>query len=754
MIKRLPLLLSSLVISIGLVAISAGCDSSQAIATVTARAAGTNAINMTLSPAPIGSAQSSTQSVTLAAVPIGSMTNLPAGATADSMVTALPATVSASTVSVSTVSASTVSASTASMGTVSAVTQVVGAPAVGSLAATSAATFQTTPLGGFTSIPSNVPGLSATPTPGSTAIATVAATVVATFQTTPIGGVTNAPTSGIALSTGSATGAATLNATATATSAATLSLNAGVLAPQNTAAPQTATQAATLSAAVTATAAPIAALVRDDTRWFSDAVMYSVFVRSFRDSNGDGIGDLQGVIDGLDYIQSLGANTIWLLPVFKSPSYHGYDTSDYYTVNPDYGTNDDLIRLIRAVHQRHMHILLDYVVNHTSDQHPYFKDALGNPASQYADYYTWLNKDHTQYATFASVKNMPTLNYDSPKTRQFAIDIALHWMDPLGSGDLSAGVDGYRCDVATGPPHDFWAQLRAVMTAKNPHSLLLGEIWVSIAKTIQSYLNGDQFDAAFDFPLYTALGGNQDKDGDGALAGTSPALIGGVVRSATKLYAPDAHLVRFTNNHDTNRVLSDVNGDMARARAAAVFELTVPETPVLYYGEELGMKGDKGGAPWYDAYRREPLPWYASLKGSGQTNWFAPSDANNKPNSGVSVEEEAAKPDSLLTLYRTLGTLRANNSAFHNQYDLPILSGSQRDLYLLRDWDASSLFITVINFSKSAITWTPGDVTTINGVRYTMESGTPTLSQGITTDGTNWIVQPAGYAVFRAAALF
>ena len=507
--------------------------------------------------------------------------------------------------------------------------------------------------------------------------------------------------------------------------------------------------------AVAPTAAPASATnpTSANTTWFSDTVLYSVFVRSFRDSNGDGIGDLQGVIDGLDYIQSLGANTIWLLPVFKSPSYHGYDTTDYYTVNPDYGTNADLIRLIQAVHKRHMHILLDYVVNHTSDQHPYFKDALGNPASQYADYYKWLDVGHTKYQTFANVQNMPQLNYDSPKVRQFAIDIALYWLDPLKNGDLSSGVDGFRCDVATGPPHDFWAQLRSAMTAKNPQSLLLGEIWLSNPKDIATYLQGDQFDAAFDFPLYGALGGNTDKDGDGALAGHTPNFASLYMRSGQKLYPPTAHIVRFVNNHDTNRVASDVLKDPARERAAAVFELTAPGTPMIYYGEELGMLGDKGGDPWYDAYRREPLPWTEALNGPGQATWFAPADRWNKPNSGVSVEAEMGKADSLLSLYQTLGKLRADHPALRTgQYDLPPLSAAQSNLYELRDWNDSELVLTVINFSTKPIDWSPTTEWTVAGSKAYQPPAKATLQQDVTNTGATWTIQPGGYVVFITSA--
>lgn len=489
-------------------------------------------------------------------------------------------------------------------------------------------------------------------------------------------------------------------------------------------------------------------------KWLDNALMYSVFVRSFRDSNGDGIGDLQGVIDGLDYIQSLGVDTIWLLPVFKSPSYHGYDTIDYYTVNPDYGTNDDLLRLIKEVRKRKMHILLDLVVNHTSDQNPYFKDAFKNPSSLYSEFYTWLAPDHSAYQTFGNVKSMPKLNYDSPKVRQFVTDIVLHWLDPNNDGNLSEGVDGYRCDVATGPPHDFWQALHTAIVNKNPNAILLGELWTD-ANTISTYLKGDQFNAAFDFPTYGALSGSSpEKNGDGVLNGKNPTtMLDLYLRSGAKLYTPDSYLVRFVNNHDTNRVASMVNGDMARERMAAVWLMTAPGVPIVYYGEEIGMKGTKHFGPYYDEYRREPLDWYASGAGSGMPTWFKPNDANNKPNDGISVEEEDKKPDSLLTLYRTLGQLRDSTPALqHGSYDLPTLTGDQAGFYLLRRWDDNTLYLVVVNFTTKPATLT-FDPTffTVNDQAYDGQSMTRIMDQGVTdSSATSLTLQPAGYAIYKA----
>lgn len=146
-------------------------------------------------------------------------------------------------------------------------------------------------------------------------------------------------------------------------------------------------------------------------QWFGDGIMYQVFVRSFYDSDGDGIGDLKGVGEKLDYIQSLGANIIWLSPIHPSPSYHGYDVTDYYGVNPDFGTKDDLLALIQAVHERGMYIIMDYIANHTSNQHPMFLERFGHPEVTQGNFYSWTNDAQTDYRGFAGLDSMPLINY-------------------------------------------------------------------------------------------------------------------------------------------------------------------------------------------------------------------------------------------------------------------------------------------------------------------------------------------------------
>ncbi|PJF42987.1 MAG: hypothetical protein CUN55_09365, partial [Phototrophicales bacterium] len=446
--------------------------------------------------------------------------------------------------------------------------------------------------------------------------------------------------------------------------------------------------------------------------WFGEGIMYEVFVRSFRDSDGDGVGDLRGVIEGLDYIQGLGANIIWLMPIHPTTTYHGYDVTDYYGINPDYGTMEDLQALIAEVHRRDMYIIMDYIANHTSNAHPFFIDSFGNPESEYSDFYMWTNEEQTEYRSFANARYLPRINYDSAQAREYMINVATYWLDPNGDGDTSDGFDGLRCDVATGPPFDFWEELRASMLLVNPDAVLLAEAWLRNGLELKTFVeSGTAFNAIFDFPTYHTAAGDHDVNGDGIFSGAiSGDFLELPINGAQRLYPVGAHLVRFANNHDTNRVMSEVEGDLARAKAVAVWLLTLPGTPMIYYGEEIGMFGSKGTGPRvYDEFRREPFDWYASEDGEGMTTWFRTGDRYNAPFDGISVEEEDLEPDSLLNHYRALGALHRTIPAFYRDEGVGKVELSEEgiDLYAIyRGNPEEGLYYIVINFGTSPVTAT------------------------------------------------
>lgn len=482
--------------------------------------------------------------------------------------------------------------------------------------------------------------------------------------------------------------------------------------------------------------------------WFGDGIMYEVFVRSFRDTDGDGVGDLRGVIEGLDHIQSLGANIIWLMPIHPTTTYHGYDVVNYFDVNPEYGTRDDLTALIEEVHRRDMYIIMDYIANHTSNAHPFFIDSIGNPDSEHSHFYNWTNEDQTEWRSFANTRYLPEINFESAEARAYMVEVAQFWMDPNSDGDLSDGFDGLRCDVAIGPPLDFWAEVRAGIQTVNPDAVLLAEAWLRSGIELKDYLEGDAFNAIFDFPTFHSIAADHDTNLDSIMSGNiSGDFLELPINGAARLYPEGSHLVRFANNHDTNRIMSEVDGDVARAKAVAVWLFTTTGTPMIYYGEEIGMFGSKGTGPRiYDEYRREPFDWYASESGEGMTTWFRVGDRYNAPLDGISVEEQLTDPDSLLNLYHTLGELHRNTPALYNNEGVGKIDLSEEgiDLYAMyRGSFEGDLIYVVINFSNAPISaaFTNTDVS--------LENAEPLISNGFEQNGNNFTIQPTGYVILK-----
>lgn len=424
--------------------------------------------------------------------------------------------------------------------------------------------------------------------------------------------------------------------------------------------------------------------------------MYEIFVRSFADSNGDGIGDLKGITQKLDYLKNLGVGVLWLTPIFASPSYHGYDTTDYYKIHPDFGTEADLVELVQQAHQRNIRIMLDYVVAHTSNHHPLFEDAWVNLKSPYSDFYVWKDDQHIGYESFSGVSSMPRVNFASAKTQQYFIDVAKYWMTKTGNGAPKQGIDGLRADYALNPPHDFWKNLRTQLKALNPNFELLAEAWTN-PTNIAPYFD-NEFDAAFNFPLYEDIQASPDNTGDGMLVGTgftgqfaADNLIPFV------LYPSGSQVVNFINNHDTNRVMSEVNGNIDRAKLGAMLLLTLPGTPMLYYGEEIGMSGIKAPGPDYDMTRREPMDWYANETGAGMAQWYKPATRFNKPNDGVSVEEQQGKANSLLELYRSLIAFRTQTDALRHGDFVPITMQGPDNIIAYARAGKSETIVVVLN---------------------------------------------------------
>lgn len=326
--------------------------------------------------------------------------------------------------------------------------------------------------------------------------------------------------------------------------------------------------------------------------FYRNAVMYEIHVRKFFDTNGDSIGDLNGVTAKLDYIRSLGANVIWLMPVNPSPYSHGYSITDYFEIANDLGTKADFKRLLDEAHRRDMKVLMDLVINHADSTHPYFQDAYKNPSSKYAQWFQFTAKDNSDWEHFGGSRFMPKLNFFNRDAETWVIEIAKFWQ--------AFGVDGFRCDAAKEPPHQFWKRLRTELKAKDKNFLLLGEVWDNANFIIPYFRN--EFDAVFDYPLFYPLGK--------LINGSDKAGFIKEIENIRQSFPKNAVLVRFLGNHDNTRALSLFGNDTLKLYQALTLLWTLPGTPMIYYGDEAAMTGTLPP----DAEVRKPMKWEAATK--------------------------------------------------------------------------------------------------------------------------------------------
>jgi alpha-amylase len=423
--------------------------------------------------------------------------------------------------------------------------------------------------------------------------------------------------------------------------------------------------------------------------WLHDAILYEIVPRSFYDSNGDGVGDLPGITAKLDYIQALGANTLWLTPVFSATGSFGLDVIDYATLSPSLGTKDDLINLIRQAHSRKMRVVMDLPVAYTSNEFAYFKDAYNKPASAYSDWYQWTNTAHTAYKSYANLRTLPLLNHKNVSVQSYLVQVAQTW--------LSAGVDGFRLANADSVPHEFLKLFRQAVKQANSSAVLLGEVWNNDPKKLAPYFQ-DEFDALSDVPVYYTLAGSAERNGGGLLNGrTSPGDLDAAL-NATTLYTPTAQLIRFAGAHNTNRIASLVGQNAARERMAALLILTLPGTPLIYYGDEIGMPGSLGSGASAEEYRRVAMDWAQSGKGTGVVTWFKDAAKVNKPNDDISVEEQQNVKGSLWSFYKILIAQHKEHAALRGD-SFQTVASPCRSCYAYLRWDANDFYLIAINFS-------------------------------------------------------
>ncbi len=493
----------------------------------------------------------------------------------------------------------------------------------------------------------------------------------------------------------------------------------------------------------------------NDPLWYKDAIIYELHVKAFYDSNADGVGDFRGLTEKLDYIQELGVNCIWLLPTYPSPQRDdGYDIADYYGVNPDYGTIEDLDCFLAEAHQRGLRVITELVINHTSDQHPWFQEARKSRDNPYRDYYVWSDTVHRyqearvvfidsersnwtwdtvaeQYFWHRFFSHQPDLNFDNPKVQDEILNVVAFWLDK--------GVDGLRCDAIPylyeregtncenlPETHAFVKKLRHFVDERYGDRLLLAEAnqWPEDVRPYFGDENGPEFHMAFHFPLmpriFMALR-REDR---------TPVVE---ILERTPEIPEDAQWAIFLRNHDelTLEMVTDADRDYMyyayaldprmrlnlgiRRRLAPLMDngrrqmellnsllMTLPGTPVIYYGDELGMGdnvylGDRNGV-------RTPMQW------SGDRNaGFSRADVERlysplvqSPVYGyqaVNVEAQLRVPTSLLNWMKRLIAIRMRYPALARGSTRFLSPSNEKVLTYIREYQGQQVLV-VNNLSR------------------------------------------------------
>ena len=486
--------------------------------------------------------------------------------------------------------------------------------------------------------------------------------------------------------------------------------------------------------------------------WWKNGIIYQIYPRSFQDTNGDGIGDLAGIIQHLDYLRDLGVDAIWLSPINPSPDVDfGYDVADYHTIDPKYGNLQDFERLLSEAHRRDLHIILDLVLNHTSDQHRWFQESRKSETNPYHDWYIWRApkengaKPNNWLSTFGGSgwefdpnlgkyyyhmfnKHQPDLNWRNPDVRSTMLDVFRYWLDK--------GVDGFRLDVFnnyykdaalrdnprrqgmnlrkfdayehiydSSQPEmiDVVKDIRAILD-QYPQRYVVGETFLADSAHARTYIGEDRLHAGFDYAFTNSA--------------FSAKAYGRAIQYWDALHGTDAWPNYFFNNHDTRRSSTRFakGEDDTIPKLLAAMHLTLRGTPFLYYGEEIGMRDisltrsqiqDPVGKHYWPFYKgrdgcRSPMQWSAAANAGFTTGqpWLH----LNKDYKVRNVANQAASQASLLTFYKQLIRLRRDHAAL-NDGSLVLLDSQDADLLVYERAAEAEKMLVVLNFGKEIKTY-------------------------------------------------
>ncbi|MEO0340674.1 MAG: alpha-amylase family glycosyl hydrolase, partial [Bacteroidota bacterium] len=447
--------------------------------------------------------------------------------------------------------------------------------------------------------------------------------------------------------------------------------------------------------------------------WWNETVFYEIFVRSFKDSDGDGVGDFQGIIEQLDYLNDgdpnttddLGITGIWLMPIHEAGSYHGYDVIDYKSVSSDYGTMEDFKAFLDAAHARGIKVIIDFVINHNSSQSEWFQNARTGPDAEYRNYYIWedtnpgyngpwgqevWHRSNNDFYYGLFWDGMPDLNFNEPRVKEEIFSAADFWLEEIG-------LDGFRLDAVkflleegqqledTPGTLNFWKDFTSHIQSINPEAFSVGEAWTNTEK-VRDYVIDDRIDYCFEFDLAGAM-----------LNAVNNQNAIQLFDQMQKMYSIYPHLQygTFLTNHDQNRVMNVLGNQIDRAKIAANLLLTLPGVPYLYYGEEVGMLGAKP-----DEFIRTPMQWNDERSAGFSTGfpWINPG-VNYTTNNVASLTDNE---NSLLSNYRNMIHLRNREKALQIGTYEGLRSNDNRIFAFLRRHE-QDLFLVIHNLGSSSV---------------------------------------------------
>lgn len=449
---------------------------------------------------------------------------------------------------------------------------------------------------------------------------------------------------------------------------------------------------------------------------WNDEVVYHVFLRSFYDSNGDRNGDLTGLKQKLGYLQELGVTTILCTPLYESGFYHNYFPTDYKQIDPEYGTMQDYLDLIRAVHRRDMKFLMDMETQYAQSGNKWFDDSYGHPGSQYSDFIYYsdsLNRVPAQIfmpvgSPLYDFRAWPGVNYNivmldlnNRRVRQWMKEFYASWVDPDGDGDLSDGVDGFRIDhimddlddkgLFTNLYADFWKPIFDSCRSVNPDLFVVGEQadWLSYGDRMVGESGAD---AAFGFAVKFAVSGLAERadmygEDDTSASDMDPGRIHRAVRETMKRFGDSTYFVNFIENHDVDRWATLVHGNDGLLRVGAVLNMLLPGIPSVYYGQELGLTGKVGdwGSDANHIPVREAFPWTPDPDEAGTAvfykdtgPWWDSSFYNTGAARHLALSVQRSDPGSLWNFYRELIATRKKYEALRRGDYQPVDTADAR----------------------------------------------------------------------------